>query len=300
MRSIRDRVVVITGASSGLGRALAVELAGRGARLVLGARRLDELEHTARRCRAQGAEALVVQTDVIHENEVEKLAAAAVERWGQIDVWVNNAGVTLFSPLEQGPFEAHRRVIETNLFGSIYGARAALPIFRRQHHGVLINVGSILSEIGQAFVPAYAISKFGVRGLTEALRVEVADEPDIHVCTVMPYAIDTPHFQVAANRVGQTPVAMPPVQEPEDVARAIADLAERPRRTRRVPRVAALGILAHALFPRTTEHLLLEGLRRWHFLPETPPRVGNLYSPLHREPATIHGDRRPQLGTPRL
>jgi NADP-dependent 3-hydroxy acid dehydrogenase YdfG len=300
MSTIRDRVVVITGASSGLGRALAVEMAQRGAKLVLAARRSDELEITARLCGAHGAEALVVKTDVTHEHEVDHLAAAALERWGRIDVWVNNAGVTLFAPLENEPFAAHRRVIETNLFGSIYGARAVIPIFRKQHHGVLINVGSVLSEVGQAFVPSYVISKHGVRGLSEALRVEVADEPDIHVCTVMPYAIDTPHFQVATNRIGQTVFAMPPVQEPEDVARVIADVAERPRRTRRVPRVVALGLAAHALFPRTVERVLLDALRRWHVMPEEPPRVGNLYEPVRRERAHIHGDRRPQLGLPRL
>ncbi|HUQ04124.1 MAG TPA: SDR family NAD(P)-dependent oxidoreductase [Kofleriaceae bacterium] len=300
MAAIQDQVVVVTGASSGLGRALALELAGRGARLVLAARRLDELEATARRCRAQGADALVVQTDVRREADVQKLAEAAMEQWGQIDVWINNAGVTLFALLEQDTFEAHQRVIETNLFGSMHGARAVVPIFRRQHHGVLINVGSVLSEVGQAFVPSYVISKFGVRGLSETLRVELADEPDIHVCTVMPYAIDTPHFEVAPNSTGRTPFAMPPVQEPEAVARVIADLVEKPRRTRRIPRFVGAGLVAHALFPRLVEHVLLDALRRWHLAPELPERTSGRAGEGPRERAHIHGERRPRLGTPRL
>ena len=86
-----------------------------------------------------------------------------------------------------------------NLIGAMHGARAAIPTFRRQHRGTLINIGSVVSHVGQAFVPSYVISKFGVRGLSEALRVELADEPDIHVCTLFPYAIDTPHFQTARN-----------------------------------------------------------------------------------------------------
>lgn len=293
---MRGRVVVVTGASSGLGRALAVELAGRGCALVLAARRADELELTAERCRALGADALVVPTDVSHEHEVVHLAAAALERWGRIDVWVNNAGVTYYQLLEEGPFEPHRQVLETNLFGAIYGARAVLPVFRRQRRGVLINVGSLLSEVGQAFVPSYVISKFAVRGLSEALRVEVADQPEIHVCTVLPYAIDTPHFDVAANQLGRLPVPLPPLQPPERVARAIADVAERPRRTRHVPRIAAVGVAVHALLPRTVERLLLASLRAWHFAERIPLQAGNLVHPTS-QPAATHGSHRPRVTT---
>jgi NAD(P)-dependent dehydrogenase (short-subunit alcohol dehydrogenase family) len=293
--AIRGSVIVLTGASSGLGRATALELASRGAALVLAARRADVLAEVARACGG----ALVVQTDVMREGEVERLARVALDAYGRIDAWINNAGVTYYSQLEDGPFEPHRRVIETNLYGAIYGARAAVPIFRRQHRGVLVNVGSVLSEVGQAFVPAYAISKFGVRGLSEALRVDLADEPDIHVCTVMPYAIDTPHFQVAANHLGRRPRALPPMQSPEKVARAIADLIERPRRTRHIPRVIVLGLVFHALFPRTAERLLLDALRRWH-LSKQPERVGegNLYAP--DGDAKVHGDRGPMIGTVRF
>jgi NAD(P)-dependent dehydrogenase (short-subunit alcohol dehydrogenase family) len=294
---LRGRVVVITGASGGLGRAVAYELARRGCNLVLSARREEALEQTARGCHACGVDALVVPGDVTVEDDVRHLADAALARWQRIDAWINNAGVTLYAELEDGSLEDHRRVIETNLIGAMSCARAAMTVFRRQHHGVLVNVGSVLSHIGQAFVPSYVISKFGVRGLSEALRLEVADEPEIHVCTVYPYAIDTPHFEVAASRIGLAPYALPPVQAPEKVARAIADLCERPRRTRYVPRAAALGVALHAVAPRMVERLLLDTLRRWH-LSDRPQAIGpgNLYTPV-REHAMVHGHRQPLIST---
>jgi NAD(P)-dependent dehydrogenase (short-subunit alcohol dehydrogenase family) len=293
MPRIEDCVVVLTGASSGLGRATAFELARRGAKLVLAARRTDALRDVAAKC---GPNATVVETDVTIEDDVENLARIAIEEHGRIDVWINNAGVTYYAALEDGPMEPHRRVIEANLFGAMHGARAVVPIFRRQHRGVLINVGSVLSEVGQAFVPSYAISKFGVRGLSEALRVELADERDIHVCTVLPYAIDTPHFQVAANLIGRRPRALPPIQSPEKVARAIAALVERPRRMLHVPRWIVIGLALHALFPRTVERLLLDALRRWH-MSQQPERIGdgNLFAP--GGDAKVHGDRTPMIGT---
>jgi NAD(P)-dependent dehydrogenase (short-subunit alcohol dehydrogenase family) len=294
------RVVVVTGASSGLGKAIALEFARRGSSLVLGARRTDALEATARQCEAVGGNALAVATDVTREPDVAALAAAALEAWGRIDVWINNAGATLFALLEQAPFEQHQRVIETNLFGPMLGARAALPVFRRQHCGVLINIGSVVSEIGQAYVPSYTISKFGVHGLSEALRVAVADEPDIHVCTVLPYVIDTPHFEAAANQIGQVPRALPPMMSPERVARAIARLADHPRRRLVVPRIAALGFVLHAIWPRTLERLLLDTLRTWHLSDlREPLTTGNLFAPVQAT-TTTHGNRPPLIGAGRL
>ncbi len=298
--SLRGKVVVVTGASSGLGRAAALELARRGARVVIFSRQAETLEDTARLCRDAGAEVVAVPGDVTNEQDVERLASRARELTGSIDVWVNNAGVTAFGSLAGTPLVDHRRVIETNLWGAIYCARAVVPTFRSQGHGVLINVGSILSKVGQPFVPAYVISKFALRGLTEALRAELADQPRIHVCTLLPYAIDTPHFQSGANLVGRKPYAMPPVQSPEAVARALADLAERPRREVHVPKAAALGLALHAVFPRFVEHVIHDALARWHFGgPQARDVAGNLWAP-SGEPPSIHGRRRPQIGFARL
>jgi short-subunit dehydrogenase len=293
-------VIVVTGASSGIGRAAAVELARRGARLVLAARRQEALEETARACRAAGAEAHVVATDVTDEGAVHQLALRALELSGTIDAWVNNAGVTSFGSLEESPLDDLRRVVETNLWGSVYGARAAVPVFRRQGRGVLINVGSILSKVGQPFVPSYVISKFALRGLSEALRAELAAEPHIHVCTLLPYAVDTPHFQVSANVIGRKPFAMPPVQQPEKVAVALADLIERPRRERHVPRGAALALMLHSLLPTLVEHVIHEALSAWHFgAAQKEDARGNLWRAGADRPA-IHGRRRPLLSLPEL
>jgi short-subunit dehydrogenase len=298
--SLKDKVVVITGASSGIGRAAALEFARRGSRLVLAGRRTEALASIAELCRVAGADAVVRQTDVRSEDDVLELAALALEQSGAVDVWVNNAGVTLFGSIENGPLDEHREVLETNLFGAIHGARAVLPIFRRQRRGVLINMGSILSKIGQPFVPSYVISKFALRGLTEALRAEVADEYDIHVCSLLPYTVDTEHFESGANHVGRPAYAMPPVQPPERVARALVELAEHPRRERHVPRIAVLGLAAHALFPRTIERILFDALSKWHFGDELQPSTrGNLDAPTHPN-GRVRGDRLPRLSTAAL
>jgi short-subunit dehydrogenase len=298
MRHRREgTVAVITGASSGLGRETAYQLAERRARVVLAARRVDELERTAQGCRERGGEALVVPTDVTNEDAVRQLAAAAVDAWERIDVWINNAGITLFAQIEEGELADHRRVIETNLFGAIHGARAVVPIFRQQQRGTLVNVGSVLSKVGNPFVPSYTISKFGMHGLSEALRVELADHPDIDVCTIFPYAIDTPHFQTGANAIGREISAMPPVQSPEKVARALVGLIERPRRQRFVPRMAELGLVIHRVAPRTTERLLLRALQRFHLGEGERRTDGNLFRPAD-EPGEVHGRRPPRISMP--
>jgi NAD(P)-dependent dehydrogenase (short-subunit alcohol dehydrogenase family) len=297
---LRGKVVVITGASSGLGREGAVQFAAHGATVVLAARREQALAETAALCSRAGGRALVQVTDVTVREQVQRLAEVAVADAGGLDVWVNNAGITLFATLEDAPLEEHRRVIETNLFGALHGALAVAPIFRRQRRGTLINVGSVLSEIGQPFVPSYTISKFALRGLTEVLRVQFADIPDIHVCSLLPYSINTEHFESGANRMGRPAHPMPPSQSPEAAARALVRLAEHPRRQRRVPRYIALGLLWHRLTPRTVEHLLLDTLRKWHFGAEALPATqGDLYEAPPGQ-AHVHGSRPPKVARSRF
>jgi NAD(P)-dependent dehydrogenase (short-subunit alcohol dehydrogenase family) len=290
----------LQGASSGLGRAAAIRFAEQGAVVVLAARREDALQETARLCRLAGGVALSVVTDVTREADMAKLLECALSHSGRIDVWINNAGVTLFGLLEDAPFAEHQRVIETNLYGPMLAARAVIPVFRRQQRGTLINVGSILSKIGQPFVPSYVISKFALRGLSEALRADLAGLPDVHICTLMPYAIDTPHFQDGANHVGRTTYAMPPVQSPEKVADIMLQLAVNPRRERHVPRAALLGYALHYLFPRSVERVLADALSKWHFdaVPR-PTGPGHLFLP-SIDRALVLGKRRPRVGAPTL
>jgi NAD(P)-dependent dehydrogenase (short-subunit alcohol dehydrogenase family) len=292
--------VVITGASSGIGRAAALEFARRGAHLVLASRGISALEEVAELCRRAGSQALVVETDVTNEEAVLELALKALDLTGRIDVWINNAGVTVFAPLEDGPFEPHQRVIETNVYGAMFGARAVLPVFRSQHAGVLINVSSVLGKVGQPYVPSYVISKFALQGLAETLRTAVADEPDIHVCTLLPYAIDTPHFEHGANLIGLEARSMPPMQQPEEVAQAMVSLAEYPRRELYVPRGAWLGVALHGMFPEIGDRILLHMTREWHFGHHSQPiTAGNLYSPEdHSE--QVRGHRPARTTMPRL
>lgn len=300
MKDLAGKVVVVTGASSGLGRAAALEFARRKSKLVLAARREEDLEDTARLCREQGGDALVVPTDVTDEQAVRELAERALSLTGRIDVWVNNAGVTAFAPLDDGPFDIHRRVIETNVYGAMYGARAVMPIFKRQRAGVMINVSSVLGTVGQPFVPSYVISKFAIRGLSETLRSALADSPDIHVCTLLPYAFDSAHFESGANRMGVGAHPMPPMQSPEKVARALVSLALRPRRQLLVPRYAGLGIALHALMPATVERAVLHLLREWHFGYEREANTkGNLFAPPDEKGET-HGHRSARTSLPGL
>lgn len=262
---------------------------------MLAARRMTALEETAALCRACGGQAHVVATDVTVDSDLQRLRDEAIGHWGRIDVWVNNAGTTYFARLDEGDLAAHRRVIDTNLIAPFIAARLVLPVFRRQRAGTIINIGSVLSQVGQPFVPAYVVSKFGLRGVSDAVRADVADMPGISVSMVLPYTVDTPHFQDAANATGKRAYAMPPVQEPERVARAIVDVAITPRRQRYVPRYVAAGLALHWLLPDATERLLQHALRKFHLVGRQQVTDGNLFSPANAA-ASVHGSRRPVIG----
>ena len=282
-KNLEDAVVVVTGASSGIGRATALAFAEKGANLVLAARREWALREVAAECEQRGARALVVPTDVTDEAAVQELAGSAVGHFGRIDVWVNNAAVTLFARFEDAPPADYRRVIETNLFGYVHGARAAMPLFYRQGSGVLINVGSIMSKVPAPYASAYVVSKHGVRALGECLRQEVvlAGADDVHVCTVMPATIDTPFFQHAANYTGRAVKAMPPVYPAEDVAEKIVDLAQRPEREVVVGNAGRLMELQQTLAQGMTERTLATLIDEQHLADEpAPPTPGNLFAPV--------------------
>jgi NADP-dependent 3-hydroxy acid dehydrogenase YdfG len=295
-RSLTGDVVVVTGASSGIGRATGLAFAHRGGRVVLAARRAGALEELARQCQAAGGQALAVPTDVTDEAAVAELARRAVERFGRIDIWVNNAGVYLLGALEATPPEAFRRVLETNFLGCVNGARAVLPRFRAQGHGVLINNASAYSHVAAPWLTAYVSSKFAVRGFSEALRQELADLPDVHVCTVSPSPIDTPIFASAANYSGRAVKAPPPTYPPEQVAAAILASALRPKRERFVGGAGRLATVTEAVAPHWFERVNRRYVDRLHFAAEPAPATdGNLYAPSSDSHARAQGGwrRRP-------
>ena len=256
-RAIRGAVVVITGASSGIGRAAALAFAGEGAKLVLAGRDRPALGEVARLAGERGAEAVACETDVTVEAAVERLRDTAIARFGRIDVWVNDAAVHVLGRLEEVPAEAFRRVLETNVLGVVHGAQAALARFRQQGTGVLVNIGSLAGHVPYAYASAYSASKHAVVALTEALRQELAGT-DIHACLVAPATVDTPLFQHAANYTGRSIRAMPPIYDAEQVAEAIVAVAKRPRREAKVglaPRVmSALAHAAPGIYERNAQH----------------------------------------------
>jgi NADP-dependent 3-hydroxy acid dehydrogenase YdfG len=244
--------VVITGASSGIGRATAHAFSRQGAKLVLAARGEAALMAAAGECEALGAEVIVVPTDVGDADAMDRLGSRAVEVFSRVDVWVEGAAVVVAAPFgEETPAEL-RRLVDTNVMGALLGARVALRIFHEQGSGVLITISSLLGIVPNPLVPAYVASKFAIRGLCLALRQD-RTHPDVRISVVVPGPVDTPLFQRSANHTGHELRAIPPAYAPERVAAAIVGCARRPRRQITVGFVSRAVLVGHRLAPRVTE-----------------------------------------------
>jgi short-subunit dehydrogenase len=228
-RALEEAVVVITGASSGIGRAAALRLARRGSALALCARSPAPLAAVCDECEALGAATLRMSLDVADEEAVERFAASAEERFGRIDVWVNNAGVMSYGTFAEMPPDVFRQIVETNLMGQVHGARSALRRFQAQGSGVLINMSSVWGRVSSPLVTPYVVSKSAVRAFSECLRGELANEPGIHVATMVPQAVDTPIFEHAGNYLGRQVRPIPPILDVEELAKGIEACAESPK-----------------------------------------------------------------------
>ena len=292
-RPLHEQVVVITGASSGIGRETALRFARRGAKVVLAARGRRALVTLADEIARFGGRALVVPTDVADPAQVEALADAAVNYFGRIDTWINNAAVSVYAPFLELPLDEFRRVIEVNFWGTLYGFRAAIPRMAASG-GTIITVSSGESEVAMPLQSAYTASKHALRGLTAALRVELAhDRVPIHVTDIKPASVDTPFYDTVRTRMGVAPKPVWPVYDPAVIAREIVASAVRPRREVLVGG-AAQGIVAlHTLAPRLLDRALAAfGYRAQQTrMPKSAEAPSNLESPVERHGASRRSGR---------
>ena len=230
LKRLGEQVMVITGASSGIGLVTAREAAKRGAKLVLVARAEDALRRLADEINGPGGEAVYVVADVGREEDVRRVAEEALRRFGRIDTWVNNAGVSIYGRILDTPVEDMRRLYETNFWGVVYGSMVAAE-HMRQRGGAIINVGSVLSDRAIPVQGVYSSSKHAVKGFTDALRMELeAEGAPVSVTLIKPSTIDTPYTKHAKNLMEREPQLPPPVYAPETVAEAILHCAETPER----------------------------------------------------------------------
>jgi short-subunit dehydrogenase len=265
LKPLDQQVMVITGASSGIGLVTAKKAAAAGAKLVLAARNDAALRQLVEQLKADGHEAIHVETDVGDEAAVNAVAFAAIDAFGRIDTWVNNAGVSLYARLKDVATDDARRVFDTNFWGVVYGSHAAVPHLKQQG-GALINIGSTLSERAIPLQGIYSASKHAVKGFTDALRMELDEEgAGVAVTLIKPSAIDTPYTEHAMNQLGVEPKNPPPIYSPDLVADAILRAATHPTRDVYVggggKMMGALGHIAPSLMDRYMEGSMFKAQR---------------------------------------
>jgi NAD(P)-dependent dehydrogenase (short-subunit alcohol dehydrogenase family) len=272
------QTVLITGASSGIGRATALELAGRGARLVLVARGRESLEEAATEVRAAGGEAIVCPADVTDEDALRAAVETAVERFGRLDVVVHAAQVMAYGRIEDVPRRVYEQVVDVSLHGTANVARVVLPVFRTQGAGHLVVVNSLLGNIATPLLGSYIAAKWGQLGLIRVLQQETRDEPGIAVSAVQPGGVDTPIYFQGATWAGSTGRPPPPVYSPQRVARAVLSTLDRPRRVVQAGVLNPLITAGFRLVPGVFDVLVGPLLRRVAIAnDDVAPTEGNVF-----------------------
>lgn len=247
------RVAVVVGASSGIGLATAIQLAEDGYAIVLAARSDAALERAAEQCRAAGAdEVRTLATDVRRAADVDRLAELCVAAYGRVDLLVQTAMTMAYGEIERLPSEVFTALVDTGIHGTANLARTFLPVFRRQRSGVYVIVNSLLGSVTVPDLGAYTVAKWGQRAVARTLQQEVRRSPGVHVCIVSPGSANTPIYEQAANYIGRKPKPPFPIAQPEQVAKVIVRLADRPQRQVSFPvgRTNPLIVAGYRLLPR--------------------------------------------------
>lgn len=276
-----SRTVVITGASSGAGRAIALAFAANGDRVVIAARNIHALKDLAAECESVGGIAECFACDTSDYHQVLNLAATAASIGTGIDVWVNNAGVLAIGSFDHTPMEVSEQVIKTNLLGYMYGAHAVMPYFKKQGFGILINNISIGGFLPVPFGAGYSAAKFGLRGFSASLKSELREYPNIHVCDAFPGFLDTPGIQHAANYTGKVLKPGPVVYDPNRLAHDIFKLSLNPKSEKMVGSFSTIMRLSRALFPTLTTTIAGSVIRTYLKHAKTiAPTNDNIFSPV--------------------
>lgn len=261
MTSLEGRVAVITGASSGIGRACALHLSRQGVAVMLGARRIDRLDDAVRAITREGGRAAALQADVAREEEMQRLVSGAVATFGRLDIMMCNAGFGYYGTLEDTPAEIMHRMMDVNFLGTFHGARAALPIFRQQNSGHLIIISSIVGRRGIPLMAGYAATKAAQAAMAESLRSEFAATP-IHISCVYPVSTHTEFRAAMARDFGHEVSGLGPKQSVDKVADAVIACIRHPR-PEVYPHALSRGLaVINMLAPAFTDRLVRKYGRR--------------------------------------
>lgn len=288
---LRGRTIVIVGASSGIGRGVALRAAAGGAHVVVFARRGDALTELASTIEASGGSALAVAGDASSVDDIARLADAAVERFGRIDVWINNVGIGSIGRFWDVPVDEHLRIVEANVGGAVVGMHEALGRFVAQRSGVLLNTASVESEVPLAYQASYAATKAAMLSLIRSVRQELrlAKLPDVRVGSIMPWAVNTPWWRHAGNHTGRV-LKMPLMDEPAKVVDAVIRACSSPRERQPVGWKARAAVvsnrLSHSVTTRLSADVVHLRLLRGARIARTS---GAVLEPTD-DPATVAGD----------
>jgi NAD(P)-dependent dehydrogenase (short-subunit alcohol dehydrogenase family) len=257
LKPINQQVVVIVGATSGIGRAAALRFGEQGARLLVSSRSQEELAHLVDEISSRGGHALSFAADTSVYEEVQEIARIAANSFGRIDTWVHSAAVMMYAPFSETTPQEFKRVIEVNLLGQVYGAMTALPHLKREGRGALILLSSVEARRSLPYQSAYAASKHGMIGFIDSLRSELEEAGlPINVTNIMPSGINTPLYEKALTRLGVQPQPVPPIYDPELVADAILFAAENPARAITIGGAGKALALTERLSPRLADAIV--------------------------------------------